>query len=96
MRLFFVSKTRANYNINHCYLPDMDDKPKNTIEKIYKNPASIMIVVGIIVTALLFKGLLMFADQGDLFMVILMAVGIAAVAFVLTKVISLSLTSKIK
>ena len=74
----------------------MDDKPKNTIEKIYKNPASIMIVVGIIVTALLFKGLLMFADQGDLFMVILMAVGIAAVAFVLTKVISLSLTSKIK
>lgn len=78
----------------------MDDKPKNMLEKIYKNSASIMIVVGIIVTALLFKGLLMFADQGDLFMVILMAVGIAAVAFVLTKVISLSLrldpTSKSK
>ena len=96
MRLFFVSKTRANYNTDYSNLPDMDDKPKDRIEKFYKAPASIILVVGIIVTALLFKGLLMFADQGDLFMVILMAVGISAVAFVLTKVIRLSLTSEMK
>ena len=74
----------------------MDDTKKGQIEKLYKNPASIITIVGIIVTALLFKGLLIFADQGDLFMVVLMAVAIAAVAFVLTKVISLSLTSKMK
>lgn len=74
----------------------MDDTKKSQIEKIYKNPTSIITIVGIIVTALLFKGLLIFADQGDLFMVVLMAVAIAAVAFILTKIISLSLTSKMK
>ncbi|MDO9518074.1 MAG: hypothetical protein Q7J10_08520 [Methanosarcinaceae archaeon] len=74
----------------------MDDKPKNPIEKFYKNSASIILVVGIIVTALLFKGLLMFADQGDLFMVILMAVAVSVVAFVLTKVIRLEMEKRIK
>ena len=74
----------------------MDDTKKGQVKKLYKNPASIILVVGIIVTALLFKGLLMFADQGNLFMVILMAVGISAVAFVLTKVIRLSLISEMK
>ncbi|HJH30444.1 MAG TPA: hypothetical protein C5S51_12310 [Methanosarcinaceae archaeon] len=74
----------------------MDDKPKNPIEMLYKTPAPIILVVGIIVTALLFKGLLMFADQGDLFMVILMAVGISVVAFVLTKIIRLEMEKNIK
>ena len=96
MRLFFASKTRANYNTDYSNLPAMDDKPKNPIEKLYKTPASIILVVGIIVTALLFKGLLMFADQGDLFMVILMAVGVSIVAFVLTKIIRLEMEKNIK
>ncbi|MCL7411358.1 MAG: hypothetical protein P1P69_04840 [Methanosarcinaceae archaeon] len=74
----------------------MDDNPKNPIEKLYKNSTSIILLVGIIVTALLFKGLLMFADQGDLFMVILMAVAVSVVAFVLTKVIRLEMEKKIK
>ena len=74
----------------------MDDKPKNTLEKLYKTPASIILVVGIIVTAFLFKGLLIFADQGDLFMVILMAVGVSIVAFVLTKIIRLEMEKNIK
>ena len=74
----------------------MDDKPKNTLEKLYKTPASIILVVGIIVTAFLFKGLLIFADQGDLFMVILMAVGVSVVAFVLTKIIRLEMEKNIK
>ena len=77
-------------------MPNMDDKAKDPIEKIYQKSASIILIVGIIITALLFKGLLMFADQGDLFMVILMAVAISVVAFVLTKVIRLSLISEIK
>ena len=77
-------------------MPNMGDKAKDPIEKIYQKSASIILIVGIIITALLFKGLLMFADQGDLFMVILMAVAISVVAFVLTKVIRLSLISEIK
>lgn len=74
----------------------MDDTKKGQVKKLYKNPAPIITIIGIIVTALLFKGLLMFADQGNLFMVILMAVGISAVAFILTKVIRLSLISEMK
>ncbi len=72
----------------------MNDTPKSPIEKLYKTSAPIVLVIGIILTTLLFKGLLMFADQGNLFMVILMAVAISAVSFVLTKVITLSLRYK--
>ena len=74
----------------------MNDTSKNPIEKLYKIPAAIILVAGIIVTALLFKGLLMFADQGDLFMVILMAVAISAVAFILTKIIRLEMEKNLK
>ena len=74
----------------------MDDNQNNTLEKLYKTPASIILVVGIIITALLFKGLLIFADQGDLFMVILMAVAISVVAFVLTKILRLEMEKNIK
>ena len=86
----------AKYNTNHCYFPDMNDTSKNPIEKLYKTPAAIILVAGIIVTALLFKGLLMFADQGDLFMVILMAVSVSAVAFILTKIIRLEMEKNLK
>lgn len=74
----------------------MNDTSKNPIEKLYKIPAAIILVVGIIITALLFKGLLMFADQGDLFMVILMAVSVSAVAFILTKIIRLEMEKNLK
>ncbi|MGP8321024.1 MAG: hypothetical protein ACT6FE_01670 [Methanosarcinaceae archaeon] len=74
----------------------MDDTPKTPITKLYKVPASVVLISGILLTALLFKGLLMFADRGDIFMVILMAVAISAVAFILTKIIRLEMEQKIK
>lgn len=86
----------VKYNTNHCYFPDMNDTSKNPIGKLYKVPASVVLISGILLTALLFKGLLMFADRGDLFMVILMAVAISAVAFILTKIIRLEMEQKIK
>lgn len=74
----------------------MNDTSKNPIGKLYKVPASVVLISGILLTALLFKGLLMFADRGDLFMVILMAVAISAVAFILTKIIRLEMEQNIK
>ncbi|MGP8337419.1 MAG: hypothetical protein ACT6FC_04215 [Methanosarcinaceae archaeon] len=74
----------------------MDDTPKTPTTKLYNVPASVALISGILLTALLFKGLLMFADRGDIFMVILMAVAISAVAFILTKIIRLEMEQKIK
>lgn len=55
--------------------------------KVCDNPVPYLIIVGIVVSAFLFRSLLNYADEGNLIMVILMAVAVAAIALVITKAI---------
>jgi len=57
------------------------------IEKMSENPVPYLIIIGTILSALLFKALLKYADEGNLLMVVLMAVAVAAMALGITKVI---------
>ncbi|WP_048063334.1 hypothetical protein [Methanococcoides burtonii] len=55
------------------------------IEKIYKKPATYVVIIGLIVTVYLFSTLLDFADEGNLVMVLLTSVSIGIVAFFITR-----------
>lgn len=55
--------------------------------KIYSMPAAILLVIGMLLSAFLFYSLMMAAENGNLLMVILLAVSISIVAFVISKAI---------
>ena len=55
--------------------------------KVCENPVPYLIIVGIVISAFVYRSLLNYADEGNLIMVILMAVAVAFIALVITKVI---------
>ncbi len=55
--------------------------------KVCDNPVPYLIIVGVVVSAFIFRSLLNYADEGNLIMVVLMAVAVAAIALVITKAI---------
>ena len=55
--------------------------------KVCDNPVPYLIIVGVVVSAFIFRSLLNYADEGTLIMVVLMAVAVAAIALVITKAI---------
>ncbi|WP_319507050.1 hypothetical protein [uncultured Methanolobus sp.] len=55
--------------------------------KIYSMPAAILLVIGMVLSAFLFYSLMKAAENGNLLMVILLAVAISIVAFVISKAI---------
>ncbi|MEZ5334993.1 MAG: hypothetical protein R2741_07050 [Methanolobus sp.] len=59
------------------------------LEKIYSLPAALLLLIGMGLSAFLFYSLMKAAENGNLLMVILLAVAISIVAFVVTKAIKL-------
>jgi len=57
----------------------------NKIEKLYGGPAIILTVIGILVTSFLFYFMFKYADEGNLFMVIAIPLGISIFALVVAK-----------
>ncbi len=55
--------------------------------KIYSMPAAILLVIGMVLSAFLFYSLMKAAENGNLLLVILLAVAISIVAFVVSKAI---------
>jgi uncharacterized membrane protein len=55
--------------------------------KVCDNPVPYLVIVGVVVSAFIFRSLLNYADEGNLIMVVLMAVAVAAIALVITKAI---------
>ncbi|WMW23355.1 hypothetical protein RE476_05930 [Methanolobus mangrovi] len=55
--------------------------------KIYRMPSAILLVIGMALSAFLFYSLMKAAENGNLLMVILLAVAISIVAFVVSKAI---------
>jgi hypothetical protein len=55
--------------------------------KIYSIPAAILLVIGMVLSAFLFYSLMKAAENGNLLMVILLAIAISIVAFVVSKAI---------
>jgi hypothetical protein len=58
------------------------------LEKLYKINVGYIIIAGIALTALLFKYLLQYADEGNLVLVILLGLAIAFVAILITRVVT--------
>jgi len=54
----------------------------NTIEKLYGGPAIILLVVGILSSFIMFNFMFKYADEGNLFMVILIPLVVSIVALV--------------
>ncbi|MDY0385986.1 MAG: hypothetical protein RBT65_02420 [Methanolobus sp.] len=59
------------------------------LEKIYNMSTVVLLAIGMILSAFLFYSLMKAAENGNLLMVILLAVAISIVAFTITKVIKL-------
>ncbi|WP_292469965.1 hypothetical protein [Methanolobus sp.] len=55
--------------------------------KIYSMPSVILLVIGMVLSVFLFYSLMKAAENGNLLMVILLAVAISIVAFVISKAI---------
>lgn len=53
----------------------------NTIEKLQMGPVLAFLVVGILLSSILFYTMFKYADEGNLFMVILIPLVISAIAF---------------
>ncbi|MFP4655574.1 MAG: hypothetical protein ACLFMM_07895 [Methanohalobium sp.] len=66
---------------------DVTDKPN-------KNPIILLIAIGVLLSAGLFYGMMQFAENENLFMVILTAVAVGLLAVAITKVISYYYQSK--
>lgn len=60
---------------------DITDKPN-------KNPIILLVAIGVVLSAGLFYGMMQFAEDENLFMVILTAVAVGLMAVAITKVIS--------
>ena len=60
---------------------DITDKPN-------KNPIILLVALGVVLSAGLFYGMMQFAENENLFMVILTAVAVGLLAVAITKVIS--------
>ncbi len=63
----------------------------NTIEKLYGGPALILMVIGILVTSFLFYFMFKYADEGNLFMVIAIPLGISVFALIVAKLLGSSI-----
>lgn len=59
------------------------------LEKIYSMPAAVLLVIGMVISVFLFYSLMKAAENGNLMLVILLAVAISIVAFVVSKAIKL-------
>ena len=57
--------------------------------KIYNMPTVVLLAIGMVLSAFLFYSLMKAAENGNLLMVILLAVAISIVAFITTKAIKL-------
>ena len=57
--------------------------------KIYSMPSAVLLVIGMVLSAFLFYSLMKAAENGNLLMVILLAIAISIVAFVVSKAIKL-------
>lgn len=55
--------------------------------KIYSMPAAILLVIGMVLSAFLFYSLMKAAENGNVLMVIILAVAISIVAFIISKAI---------
>ncbi|WP_340817701.1 hypothetical protein [Methanolobus sp. WCC4] len=55
--------------------------------KIYSMPAAVLLLVGMVLSAFLFYSLMKAAENGNILMVILLAVAISIVAFVISRAI---------
>lgn len=57
--------------------------------KIYSMPTAVLLAIGMVLSAFLFYSLMKAAENGNLLMVILLAVAISIVAFIVTKAIKI-------
>lgn len=57
--------------------------------KIYNMPTVVLLAIGMVLSAFLFYSLMKAAENGNLLMVILLAVAISIIAFITTKAIKL-------
>ncbi|WP_342304623.1 hypothetical protein [Methanolobus sp. ZRKC5] len=57
--------------------------------KIYSMPTAVLLVIGMVLSAFLFYSLMKAAENGNVLMVILLAVAISIVAFIVTKAIKI-------
>ncbi len=55
--------------------------------KLYDMPATVLMIIGLVLSAFLFYSLMKAAENGNLLMVILLAVSISIVAFVVSRAI---------
>nr|WP_321497683.1 hypothetical protein [uncultured Methanolobus sp.] len=55
--------------------------------KIYSMPAAVLLVVGMVLSAFLFYSLMKAAENGNVLMVVILAVAISIVAFVISRAI---------
>ncbi|MBP1909487.1 hypothetical protein [Methanolobus bombayensis] len=55
--------------------------------KIYSIPASVLVIIGMVLSAFLFYSLMKAAENGNVLMVIILAIAISIVAFVISRAI---------
>ncbi|WP_440956621.1 hypothetical protein ACSAZK_06865 [Methanosarcina sp. Mfa9] len=63
----------------------------NTIEKIYGGPALFMLVVGMLLSSILFYLMFKYADEGNLLMVISIPLVISLIALVIARALASSI-----